>query len=64
MTDYISDIINIIENYKDDEDTVIEYDDILDLNNYIYENLKFVYTDFDIDIFKNTMNKLLNQYLF
>ena len=55
MTDYINEIISIIENYEDE----YEYENIKELNNYVYENLLFIYPDFDKEIFKKTMNKLL-----
>ena len=55
MTDYISDIIDIIENYTDE----VEYNDLTKFNNYVYENLIFVHPNFDKELFGKTMNKLL-----
>ena len=55
MTDYINEIISIIENLDDD----YEYDNIKQLNNYVYDSLLFVYPDFDKNLFKKVMNKLL-----
>jgi len=55
MTDYIKDIISIVENLDDD----YEYDNIKELNNYVYDNLIFIYPEFNKELFKKTMNKLL-----
>lgn len=55
MSSYIDDIKDIIENL----DQTYDYDNIKQLNNYVYENLLFIHPEFDKDIFKKTMNKLL-----
>lgn len=55
MSSYIDDIKVIIENLEQTYD----YNNIKELNNYVYENLLFIHPEFDKDIFKKTMNKLL-----
>ena len=53
MTDYISDIKDIINNLEED----IEYDNFMTVSNYIYENLIFIHPEFDKEIFKKTIKK-------
>jgi len=55
MSSYIDDIKDIIENL----DQTYDYDNIKELNNYVYENLLFIHPEFDKELFKKTMNKLL-----
>tara|TARA_B110000208_G_C11798674_1_gene440830 strand:- start:4481 stop:5740 length:1260 start_codon:yes stop_codon:yes gene_type:complete len=55
MTSYIDDIKNILNNL----DTTLEYNNIKDIYNFTYTSLLFIYPNFNKNLFKNIMNKLL-----